>query len=267
MGAPKEVVPLSAATWRPWLGSRLAGSLFLCALAQGTAAHTGLTLEVGSWVPYIDFSAPNRGVLASSVQHAFQRAGVPTALRETSWKAAEDRIDRAGIVSFGWIRTSEREARWHFSRPVCATRTVLVTRANQPIVWSRLEQLKDIRLGWSRGYSYGNALDQLRPSLDITEMSDDTVALKRLLMGSVDAVPMDPLVARQLIRQAFSAEEGRRFAIDLSPQHTIEKTELHVVCAQSSATCSATLEQFNKGLRQVRGDGPVPACGDAENTR
>lgn len=237
-------------------------SALLLALAHSAAAQPGLTLEVGSWAPYIDFTVPDRGVLTHQVQQVFTQAGVPTSLREASWKAAEERINRHGTVSYGWIRTTEREARWLYSRPICSTRTVLVTRANQPVNWTRLEQLKDIRLGWSRGYSYGNALDHLRPTLNITEMSDDTVALKRLLVGTVDAVPMDPLVARQLIRQTFSAVDAQRFLIDQAPQRTIEKTELHVVCAQSSPSCSATLEQFNKGLRQWRGDGPVPICGD-----
>lgn len=242
--------------------NRIVGCVALLALSLPAATQTVLTLEVGSWSPYIDFSAPNNGVLTRQVQKTLQLAGVPSAVQEVSWKAAEERINHAGVVSFGWIKTSERESRWHYSKPICSTRTVLVTRQSQPPQWSRLEQLKELRLGWSRGYSYGNALDQLRPTLNVTEMSDDTVALKRLLIGTVDAVPMDPLVARQLIRQNFTEEDARKFLVDLAPQRTIEKTELHVVCAQNSPACATTVQQFNRGLKQLRGDAPTPACGD-----
>jgi ABC-type amino acid transport substrate-binding protein len=136
-----------------------------------------------------------------------------------------------------------------------------VVRQSQPLTWTKLEQLKGFRLGWSRGYSYGEALDQLRPNLQITEMGNDELALKRLYLGSVDAVPMDPLVARQLIATLFNEQEAKQLLIDLAPQHTIEKTELHVVCAQTSPSCAATIEQFNRGLKQ-RGDGHTPACGE-----
>lgn len=243
----------------------LAGALWGTPIAvQAQAQHVA---EVGSWAPYIDFSTADQGVLTRQVRDAFKAGGISLQLRESSWKAAEEHIDRNSAVSFGWIRTTERETRWFYSRPICTMRTVLVTRADQPIAWTRMEQLRGIRLGWSRGYSYGNALDQLRPSLDVTEMADDTIALKRLLLGSVDAVPMDPLVARALIRQTFNPADTRRFLIDLAPQHTIDKADLHVVCAQASSNCKATLERFNRGLRQLRGDGPVPACGDPERPR
>lgn len=245
----------------PALTRHIAAAGLLWGSITGACAQTELTAEVGSWVPYINFSSPYQGVLTRQVRDAFKAAGVNLQLREASWKAAEEHIDRSGAVSFGWIKTSERLTRWRFSHPICSTRTVLVMRQSQPLAWTKLEQLKGIRLGWSRGYSYGEALDQLRPALQITEMGNDELALRRLLMGSVDAVPMDPLVARQLIATLFTEQEGKQLLIDLSPQHTIEKTELHVVCAQSSANCAATIEQFNRGLKQ-RSEGHTPACGD-----
>ncbi|MFY8116346.1 MAG: hypothetical protein ACOVLH_00950, partial [Roseateles sp.] len=130
------------------------GLILLAAHSLSWASGPALPLEVGSWIPYIDFSKTDRGLLSAVVQDAFRQAGVATTLREVSWKTAQDHIDKAGAVSFGWIRTEAREARWHYSLPICTTRTVLITRQDRPLAWTRLEQLKDIRLGWSRGYSY-----------------------------------------------------------------------------------------------------------------
>lgn len=239
----------------------LATSILLGCMARAHANNL-LNMEVGSWGPYIDFSAPDKGVLTRQVRDAFKVTGTDIALVEVSWKMAEDRIQNAAAFSFGWIKNSERLARWRYSVPICSIRTVLVVRQSNPLQWTRLEQLQGISMGWSRGYSYGEALDSLRPRLQITEMGNDEVALKRLLHGSVDAVPMDALVADTLIAKLFDPGQAQQLLVDRAPQRTIAKSDLHLVCAQSSPTCADTLEQFNKGLRQLRGDIRTPNCGD-----
>ena len=242
---------------------RLLATFFLLApavLHAQAEAPPPLTLEVGSWVPYIDFTAPGKGALTRQVQDAFNAAGLPTTLREVSWKGAEDRVNRTDAVSFGWIKNSDRLSRWRFSSPICSLRTVLVTRTSNPVVWQNLEQLKNYKLGWSRGYSYGDALDQLRPTLNVIEMMSEDIALKRLRAGSVDAVPMDILVARNLIAKIFTPEEAQSLVVDVAPNRTIFKSDGHVVCSQASASCAATLERFNQGLKTRRGNAPPGAC-------
>jgi polar amino acid transport system substrate-binding protein len=219
-----------------------------------------LTLEVGAWPPYVDFAATNKGALTRQVQDAFTATGVATTLKEVSWKGAEDRVNRTDAVSFGWIKNSERLTRWQYSNPICSLRTVLVTRATYPVVWQNLEQLKNYKLGWSRGYSYGDALDQLRPTLDVIEMASEDIALKRLRAGSVDAIPMDILVARSLIAKTFTPEEAQSLVVDTAPNRTLFKSDVHVVCAQASAGCAATLERFNQGLKVRRGNAAPGAC-------
>ena len=231
-------------------------------LPVGLLAQTAVTLEVGSWPPYIDFASSHNGVLTQTVQSAFRSAGTETKLRETSWKAAENQVDHGQAISFGWIKNPERTARWLFSDPVCDASTVLVVRKSHPPVWSKLEQLASYRLGWSRGYSYGEAIDRLRPNLQVTEMVNDEVALRRLADGSVDAVPMDPLVAKELIRKLFSAQEAQHLLIDTAPQHVIARTSLHLVCSMAAGHCKSTIALFNLGLKQYYKQGAVPMCGD-----
>ena len=69
-----------------------------------------------------------------------------------------------------------------------------------------LADLKGKRVGWSRGYSYGDAMEALRAELRIEEMPTDEVALRHLLAGGIDAMPMDSAVARQLLSQRFTPE-------------------------------------------------------------
>lgn len=227
--------------------------------AKAGGAST-LTLQVGAWPPYIDFTVPENGPLTRQVQDAFSAAGLATTLKEVSWKRAEDRVNRDQAVSFGWIKNSDRLSRWHYSSPICSLRTVLVTRATYPVEWQSLEQLKAYKLGWTRGYSYGDAMDQLRPTLDVTEMVSEDIALKRLRAGSVDAVPMDILVARSLIARIFTPEEALGLVVDAAPNRTISRSDVHVVCAKSSTSCAPTLQRFNQGLKSRRGNAAAGVC-------
>ena len=217
-------------------------------------ATEGLALEVGAWSPYIDFSAPDQGIISAAVKKALAQVGIEARLYEVSWKAAEVRLDAGKTTSFAWIKNADRLPRWRFSAPICRTRTVVLTHLDRPLPMQSLADLKGKRVGWSRGYSYGDAMEALRAELRIEEMPTDEVALRHLLAGGIDAMPMDSAVARQLLSQRFTPEQGRMIVIDPSPQRTINYTELHLVCGVSDPECAKRITRFNTGLRALQGN-------------
>lgn len=231
------------------------------AATAATAPEPPLRLEVGSWPPLIDFSAPQRGSLSQTVNAAFAKAQRETVIREVSWKTAEAHLDQGRTLSFGWIMTAERQRRWRFSDPICSTVTVLVRRADHAPL-NRLDEIRDQRVGWSRGYSYGERFDTLRPQMQVEEMPNDEVGLRHLLLGTVDFMPMETLVARALIARVFSPEEGAKLVIDSSPAHVILRTPLHMVCRIGAQACDELIASFNQGLRTARGGDRVPSCAE-----
>jgi ABC-type amino acid transport substrate-binding protein len=201
--------------------------------------------------------------MSSQIGDILTTAGVTSTLREVSWKRAEERISSGEALSFGWIKTSERQKRWRYSKPVCTLRTVLVTRAAQPVPWDGQHPLQAYKFGWTRAYSYGDALDKIRSTLNVVEMPTEEVALKRLLAGTVNAVPMDSAVAQTLVGRLFTPDQGKQLLIDLDPAHKMYDADTHLVCALSSPTCATTIERFNQALKVRRGAGLVPACAPA----
>ena len=217
------------------------------------SAEAVLSLAVGAWPPYIDFAAPGEGSVSQTVKAAFAQTGTVATLQEVSWKAAEVRLNAGTVTSFAWIKSTDRLTRWRFSAPICANRNVIVSHAERPFVMHSPADLKGQRVGWSRGYSYGDAMDALRSALTVEEMPNDEVALRQLLNGRIDAMPMDITVARQLRDQRFSAAERRKLVIDPSPARTVSTSELHLVCGVADAECARRVARFNAGLKAVQG--------------
>lgn len=246
-----------------WVRARCAhvlAALLCCAGFLAHAKQPGLVLEVGAWPPYIDFAAANNGAVSKIVLDAFAAAGVSARVKEVSWKAAEERIGEREAVSFGWIKTPERVARWRYSDAICTSTTFLVSRRSAPVRWANLADLKGMKVGWSRGYSYGDKFDALRPNLQVFEMPSDEIGLRRLLAGSVDAMPMDSLVAKELLQSKFSKAEAAELYLDVRPEQAIARADLHVVCDLRASACAKTLALFNQGLTKTRKSRAVASC-------
>jgi ABC-type amino acid transport substrate-binding protein len=235
--------------------------IWRAAFGATTVQVEPLTFEVGSWPPLIDFSRADKGSLSQIVAEVFAKTGKEIHLTEVSWKSAEAHLDEGSTVSFGWIRTSERGLRWHYSQPICTTLTVLVRRSDHPSL--RLpEDILGKRVGWSRGYSYGERFDALRPQLHVKEMPNDETGLRHLLTGTIDFMPMDTIVAKSLIAKHLTVGDGRQLVVDTSPAHIVVKTPLHLVCPRSRTECEDIIASFDRGLSGVRSSVRANACGD-----
>ncbi len=241
--------------------SGLGVTVILLTFSSVARAQTAAELKVGAWEPYIDFSLPTRGPLTAQVSDVLSSADILATVKEASWKTVEQHLDSGSTASFGWIKNPERAARWHFSLPICSIRNVFVVRADDNRVWKSFADLRGRRVGWARGYSYGEVLDGMKAELQLIDVATDEVGLRRLLSGDMDMMPMDYLVARQLLTQKLLPREAAKLQIDMAPAHTITQTDVHLVCGKTSDSCRALIDRFDARLRQQRKAGPVSPCG------
>lgn len=249
------------------LRSRLRHGVVACVLLAGVvfrpaqAAELSLSHLVGDWPPLVDFKAPNQGALSRQVREVWAHAGVTMALQEASWKAVEVALDAGQTNSFGWIHTEDRARRWLYSDPLCDSPTIFVTRKDHPPAWRRIEDLAGRRVGWSRGYRYGDGIDAYRDRFEIIEMATDEVALRHLAAGTVDLMPMDMAVASHLMNNVLPPEVARKLALDDEPAHVLNRQALHFVCSRADEGCTGRIGSFNAALRKWRGKRPLGVCG------
>ncbi len=226
-------------------------------VAASEEARVSLVLSVDNWGDYITQSLPDQGVMTEIVRQSLAYEGTSISLDWTPWKRIEAiEIDTNNAFSFGWIKNSAREARWHYSNPFFEGGNIFISRADNQIVWKTFEDLKPFTIGITRGYSHGEAFDTYMKNLTITYANTDTTNIKKLLAKRIDLFAISPRVAKAEIEQHFANRKQEIHFIQ-SPKLTEWKT--HFVCAKVNPDCLPTIEAFNKGLKRYQDSGRYAA--------
>lgn len=177
-------------TTRGWYkGWALAGLIWSNLLAHGAAAAE--LLVVGTEFSKVYEQAPNgdwRGLGVDIVRALAQRAGDTVRFQIYPWPRAQAMVQhgRADIL-VGPYKTPERRFQFAFlDQPFYRDRMVFYARRGGPGHWTGdMNSLKGVRLALVRGWNYGAALEQLRPTLDYDEVSQLENGLQMLALDRV----------------------------------------------------------------------------------
>lgn len=143
-----------------WLAALSAGSPLVAA-----PAPTGGCVLTTRWNPLPPYwlareDQPPTGYLAELLGEASRRVGCELRFKEMNWArgVAELRAGRIDLIA-GAVQSAERDRFAHFTRPINATRSVLLLRAEraETVVLDDLAALADtdFRIGIQSGANYG----------------------------------------------------------------------------------------------------------------
>jgi polar amino acid transport system substrate-binding protein len=169
--------------------------LALSGLAWGMLAGAGSgaaeLLVVGTEFSKVYEQAPNgdwQGLGVEIVRTLAQRAGDTVQFQIYPWPRAQAMVQqgRADIL-VGPYKTPERRTQFaFFDQPFYRDRMVFYARRGLPSVWSGdYSALKGVRLAAVRGWNYGTAFEQIRPSLDIDDVAQLASGAQMLALGRV----------------------------------------------------------------------------------
>ncbi len=212
-------------------------------------------LSVDEYAPLIDSSIPGKGFITEIVVLSFEAEGITPVIRFRPWARIQRELSAGLCASFVYIRNIEREENWLFSDEIFGSNTVLVTRKdkNIPVITS-LEELKDYKIGISRGYSYGNDFDNYCDQLDILLDNTDFLNIRKILGGWIDIFPCDPYIAEKLISDNFSKEEQGQFKI-LEGIIFDEYEPFYLVIGKTHPEAELIIQIFNSGLSKITANG------------
>lgn len=153
-----------------------------------------------------------------------------------------------------WMHAEEREQEFTFSDPVLKERFVVFHLKDQPVSWSSVEDLSDLRLGGSIGYSYGSAFDQAIEDdlLSIEWVASTVLNFRRLLFDRIDAFPEEINVGYHILRRELDPEEASR--ITHHPRPLLEN-ESFVLFPKTRPDTVQLAERFNDRLQAFRDSG------------
>lgn len=235
---------------------RLTLGLLLILLANALRAET-IYLTNGEWPPYLGEHLPHYGVASRIVSEAFAEQGIRVDWSFYPWSRAlllAERGKRDGAAI--WLRSPEREARFHISDPVVESRYVLLHRADYPFEWSTIADLARHRLGAAQDYFYGEAFTEAERSgqLQVKRLNSEEQGLRMLLAKRIDLFPMDEVVALTMLAERFTPAERGQLVAHAQPLHS---QPLHLLLSREIPANAERMQRFNLGLKALRERGRI----------
>lgn len=230
-------------------------TLFWSTFALADDDARKISISVGDWPPFFVESEPGKGSVARLVTDIFAEAGYEVEFHFLPWKRAYREAAAGGHDATAiWMYAADREQDFVFSDPVMNERFVLFYRKDAPVRWQSMEDLSDLRLGGSIGYSYGKNFDNAVENdvIDVEWVASTELNFRRLLFGRIDAFPEEINVGYYILRRETGPEEAKM--ITHHPRSVSENESFLLFPADEPET--ARLRKiFNRGLQDFRDDG------------
>jgi polar amino acid transport system substrate-binding protein len=218
-----------------------------------------LRIVADEWPPYVDPTAPGRGLAIDLVTTAFSRAGYPTQLTVEDWSRSLEGavIGVYDVVANLWY-TDERARDLHYSDPYLVNDIRFVKRKGSDIVFDDYRDLRGRVIGIVKDYAYPQGF--LRAGGLIKVVNDVLVqALSDLVAGRCDLVIDDKHVLDFTIRKYLPDSLTR---LEYLPK-PVGLSQLHVAVSRANPQHDRIVADFNRALRQMKADGSYARLLDA----
>lgn len=227
--------------------------------SANSAAHAWLKLELATseYPPYTSTEMEYNGYINHIINQAFLETGVVIEYSSLQW---DDAIEAArkgdyDAVSYGnYVRAREDEF-WH-SKPITAENLILYVRKDGQLKeWQTLEDLKQYKMGVTKGYLYTDEIaEYIEQGKNVQVFESDEANFNALLEGKIDVFPVDELTGWYLLQREFSDQQRRQ----LMPLDTYLATvTTHLLVPKGRKNSRLILELFNRGLEQMTLEGKM----------
>jgi ABC-type amino acid transport substrate-binding protein len=213
---------------------------------------TKVNLQVGDYPPFTEQQTLTQGVITEIVVEALKRKGVKSTVDFNDWIEVENQVDNHKALSLMWTKTKARLKKWHFSDPIYIQRKKFIAADSFSHNINYLHNLRGLKIGFTRFFTYGSQIENFRPQLTITEHGSDFLAVQALLKNQVDLVAMDKMTAAYWLNQRTN-KSGSGFKFIDTPH--FESVSYFVVCSKSYGNCLNHIKKFNQGMAIIQKDG------------
>jgi len=230
----------------------IALSGFIVSFNPALAAERSFVVTTEEWPPFVSSDLRGNGWAMEVARAALEAQGYEVELRLVPWARAM-RCARSGKCDGLYLSyyVEERTEWAAFSDPIGELKTGLFKLKDRNFSFDTLDDLRPYRIGITRGAAVSDAFDKA-DFLNKAEVPNDTMNVKKLLLGRVDMVVGAEPVIRYLIRTALPEEDQDKFEF-MSPH--LSAQALHMAISKNSPDYEQKLRDFNEGLAQIKADG------------
>lgn len=203
------------------------------------------------WAPHYGKDLPENGLTTALVKAAFKAAGHNAEVEFIPWKRALKEV-KEGLhdVVMGAYFNEERAKTYHMSDPIYSLDLVLIARPGLGInKYDSLEDLKEYRIGISRGFANSDAFDAA-DYLDKHIATTPTLNIRKLFRGRIDLAVMNyDLFRYNANREGFCVGNVEYLEPPLATPF------LHIMASREIGDGRKIIDDFNNGLKAIKDSG------------
>ena len=239
-----------------WLFALASVWVLLCGLVAIIQAEEIVRLTNGEWPPFTSQKLKHYGVYSHIVSEAFALEGVTVEYGFFPWKRSYLYAKKGNWDgSVTWAPTPEKKKDVLFSSPVLLHTKVFFHLKSFPFAWNTINDLKDLQIGTTAEYTYGEAFDQAAKDgvINTESVARDIQNLHKLFAKRIQIFPSDIDAGYALLNANFPAE---KFALVTSHAKPIQQTATCVIFTKATPDKSQRLlEALNRGLAKLKKSG------------
>ncbi|MGQ9365670.1 substrate-binding periplasmic protein [Azospirillum sp. ST 5-10] len=225
----------------------------LSAVAVPAAAQDKVVkLTSLDWPPFSGEALKDKGAATAVVKAAFAAMGYRVEVDFFPWNRAVAMV-RDGTGHHGYFPEYDGAAvreEFTLSVPLGTSPLGFAERADSPVTWSTLDDLKTRRIGIVDGYVNTEAFDAMVASgaLAADKANSDTTNLKKLLARRIDLAVIDRAVMDDLLRTTPDLK-AQAAALRFNPT-ILEEKSLHIAF-RKDASGAEMARVFAEGLGKI----------------
>lgn len=209
-------------------------------------------LVADNFPPYIDQNTNNKGIITEVVRTAFLKQNIETHLEILSWSDSENQVAKNNKFSFMWTKNVERMQHWIFSDPIYYAKQIIIAKRTSDFYWKRLDELRNYKLGVTKGHNYGERFNDYKNHLTLIESVSDFISIKRLSENQFDGAVIEKLMGHFLLSYYNDNIQSK---IEFINTPVLDTEPSYLVCSKFNAKCFSYIEIFNKGLKLLKSSG------------
>lgn len=220
-------------------------------------AEEKIRIAVGEWPPFISEDLKHYGFAARIITEAFACEGIKVEYDFFPWArsmyyAKNGTFDGTAI----WSRKPEREQDFYFSDQVLSTKWVFFHRKDFTFDWKTIDDLKNIPIGATIAYVYGEGFEEAERSgkIDVDRAPHDELNFRKLLAGRIKLFPQEIEAGYAQMQKIFKPEEKEQITHHAKP---FKDDPHYLLLSNKLQNNQRLMELFNKGLKKLKDSGKI----------
>ena len=224
----------------------------LLIMTFGLFAQTNVKLTTLDWPPYTSKDMVDHGLTTLIVKTAFKEMGYDLEADFFPWNRAVH-LAKTNNAYFGYFPeyySQDLEQDFYFSDPIGSGELGFIERADNPINWNSIDDLKKLHIGTVSGYVNEKTFDEkvARKEIMVDEANDDLTNIRKVVNKRISLAVIDKNVMNYLISQDKDLKNRKK---EVQFNKKILELKRFYVCFKKTEEGKKMREILNEGLKKI----------------